>query len=224
MSSNEGAWEREALRLYQRYEIEIVEACGLCPWAERARLEGRVLPRVVLAEGEAAVGAAVAAMAEIEREPRIEVALLVFPRSGLDRSAFQSFMERVRDADASRHELGTVPFVMAAFHPDAPADLSHPERLIPFLRRTPDPTIQLLRADVLDRVRGRVSQGTQFFDVEQLDFLAKPGGEAVVPLRERIARVNLSTVERLGVEEMDRRLQDIQRDRERSYLALRTPT
>jgi hypothetical protein len=220
VSSNEQAWQREALRLYQRYEIEIVEACGLCPWAERARLEGRVLPRVVLAQGEEAVTASVSVMEEIERDRQIEVALLVYPRCTLDRVEFQAFMARVREADAARHELGTIPFVMAAFHPDAPPDLSHPERLIPFLRRTPDPTIQLLRTNVLDRVRGPSSQGTQFIDVEQLDFSAKPEGEVVAPLRERIARANLTTVQRLGVPEMDRRLRDIQRDREATYRAL----
>lgn len=219
MSSNEEEWRREALRLYHRYEIEIVEACGLCPWAERARLEGLVLPRVILAEGEAAVAASVAVMEEIERAPRLEVALLVYPRCELGRVDFQSFMARVRQADEARHELGTVPFVMAAFHPDALADLSQPERLIPFLRRTPDPTIQLLRADVLDRVRGRASQGTQFVDLERIESFASES-EAVAPLRERIARANLSTVERLGVEEMDRRLRDIQRDRDATYRAL----
>src|SRR5262249_32562635 len=36
------ALSEEAVRVYRRYQIEIVEALNLCPWAERARLEGRV--------------------------------------------------------------------------------------------------------------------------------------------------------------------------------------
>ena len=60
--------------------------------------------------------------------------------------------------------VGESPFAMAAFHPDAAADLDDPERLIPFLRRTPDPTIQLVRQEALERVRGRHPQGTAFVD------------------------------------------------------------
>ena len=40
--------EAEALRVYRRYQREVVEALNLCPWAERARLEGRVTERVLL--------------------------------------------------------------------------------------------------------------------------------------------------------------------------------
>jgi hypothetical protein len=219
-SVNPKALEEQALRLHHRYEIEIVEACGLCPWAERARLEGRVQPLVVLADDADALDASLAVMKQLEATPRIEVALLIYPRCELDRLAFQSFVARVRDADAARHPLGSIPFVMAAFHPDAAPDLSHPERLIPFLRRTPDPTIQLLRADALDRVRGGAPQGTQFFDPTTAMDLAMPQTDVIAPLRERIARANQNTVEQLGVAEMERRLRDIRRDREQTYREL----
>ena len=32
----------EALRVYRRYQHEVVEGFRLCPWAEKARLDGRV--------------------------------------------------------------------------------------------------------------------------------------------------------------------------------------
>ena len=31
---------REAIRVYGRYEVEVVEAFTLCPWAERSRRDG----------------------------------------------------------------------------------------------------------------------------------------------------------------------------------------
>jgi len=216
--SNTKGWEREALRLYERYELEIVEACGLCPWAERARLEGHVQPRVVVAKPAAALEPSLAAMKEIEANLQVEVALLIYPLFDLDRVAFEAFVTRVREANASRHAVGEIPFVMAAFHPDAPPDLTTPERLIPFLRRTPDPTIQLLRSDTLDHVRGRAPQGTQFVDLEVFDFSTP--ADVIAPLRERIARANLGTVQQLGVGELDRRLRDIRRDRDEAYRAL----
>ena len=58
-------WAREAVRLYRRYQLEIVEACGLCPWALRARLDGKVRERV-LAQGDGTdVSTAVAAVHEL---------------------------------------------------------------------------------------------------------------------------------------------------------------
>jgi hypothetical protein len=126
----------------------------------------------------------------------------------------------VRDAEAERRGPGNNPFVLAAFHPDAKPDLSDPERLIPFLRRTPDATMQLVRGSVLDRVRSGTPQGTQFFSMGAFDpsaFVAP-----APPLRERIARTNLATTERMGLDELTRRLDDIRHDRDESYRALQS--
>lgn len=217
------AWTEQALRLYRRYELEIVAALNLCPWAERARLEGRVREHVLLQTDDTSVEPSVLALRDADSAPDaptagpvVDVALLIYPRLRIGRAEFDGFATRIRDAEAARHELGRVPFVSAVFHPAARADRSQPERLIPFLRRTPDPTIQWVRASVLERVREHAPQGTQFVDVASLDATASSDGDAT-PLRERIARSNLVTVERIGVAELTRRLEDIQRDREASY-------
>src|SRR4029077_16934252 len=42
---------------------------------------------------------------------------------------------------------------VADFHPDAPLDLATPARLVPFLRRAPDPLLQLVPLALLDAVR-----------------------------------------------------------------------
>src|SRR5437773_1075477 len=143
------ALEKEAIRLYRRYEVEIVEALKLCPWAERARLDGRVVERV-LEWPCPDFARPLAAINELARDSLIEIGLLIFPTARVPRPEFEWFVSRLVDADAGARELGTVPFALAAFHPDAEPDLSHSERLISFLRRTPDPTIQLVRCEALD--------------------------------------------------------------------------
>lgn len=218
---DDAAWVREALRVHRRYQIEIVERCGLCPWAEAARLGGKVREHVLLQTDVADVGPSLAAMEALAADRSVEVAFLVYPRLAVTRAGLEDFAAAVRDADARRHDLGKVPFVSAVFHPDAEPETDDPERLIPFLRRTPDPTFQLVRVAVLDSVRSLTSQGTQF--VSLASFEAIQSGYAPVPLRERIARTNLATVQRMGVEAMRRALDDIRRDRDEAYARLTNP-
>lgn len=212
-------WTHEAVRLHERYQIEIVEACGLCPWAERARVGGSFRARVLL-QTELRTEASVAAIESLALDPLVEVAVLIYPRLRLRRLEFERFVGDVRDADAARHPLGGIPFMFAAFHPEAPPDTSDAERLIPFLRRTPDPTIQLLRSALLDRVRSATPQGTQFVDIRALESLEGGVGERPVPLRQRIARTNLATVQRIGIAEITQRIDGICEDRARTYRAL----
>jgi hypothetical protein len=214
----ENEWKREAVRLHRRYQTEIVDALGLCPWADRATQDGRVRETVLLQSDEALVGPSLAAIDAWIADSTADVAFAIYPRLRIDRQAFHAFASRVRDADGCRHELGSVPFVFAAFHPDAPPDTTDPERLIPFLRRTPDPTLQLLRATALDGIRMGAAQGTHFVDITSLDLALLGNGQP--PLRERIARANLATTERIGVGAVEARLDAIRRDRDETYEAL----
>lgn len=208
----------EALRIYGRYALEIVEGLGLCPWAEHARKTGRVAERVLLSP-RADVGPVLDVITEFAPRTKVEILLVIFPRLLLPRRGFEQFVAGIRDADAKRHPLGEIPFAMAAFHPDAAPELADAERLIPFLRRTPDPTIQLVRQSVLERVRDRAGEGTEFVDVRFLDPSALRMLEPE-SLRERIAKANLSTILNVGVEHVEALLADIRRDRDESYARL----
>ncbi|MGO9838889.1 MAG: DUF1415 family protein [Polyangiaceae bacterium] len=212
-------WEREALRVHRRYQREVVEALGLCPWAERARVDGKVRERVLAQTDDADVAPSVAAIGELGDDPSAEVVFLVYPRLRLGRSGFDDFASRVRTADTRRHVLGNVPFVFAVFHPDAEPDTGDPERLIPFLRRTPDPTLQLVRSSALDAVRSVSSQGTQFVSIAAVE-ASLAGAAPLPPLRERIARANLATTTRMGIDALRRVLDDIRHDRDQAYGAL----
>ncbi len=213
----EDDWTREAVRLHRRYQTEIVEAYGLCPWADRATRDGRVRELVILQADASLVGPSLAAIDAWIADPTAEVAFAIYPRLRLDRQGFHAFAGRVRDADTPRHELGSVPFVFAAFHPEADPDTHDPERLIPFLRRTPDPTLQLLRSSALDGIRTGSAQGTHFVDITSLEVALIGHGQP--PLRERIARANLATTQRIGIGAVQARLDDIRRDRDETYRA-----
>lgn len=215
----------EAVRLHRRYLVEIVEALGFCPWAKRARIDGRIRQLASMTENqEDAARETEEAIGRWTSDPEVEVGFMIFPRLVVSRRAFDDLAARVNEREAARHALGEVPFVMAAFHPDAQPDAQTGERLIPFLRRTPDPCLQLVRVSVLEAVRAHTPQGTRMVDVDQIlrGLTTLPAREEI-PLRERIARQNLETTHKMGLEELRRKLDDIRADRDRTYASLDEP-
>jgi hypothetical protein len=208
----------EAVRVYQRYAVEVVEPLGLCPWARRARLEGHVTHRVVLDETPTPQDV-LPELDDVARNPDIHVALLLFPRITLDAREFRRFASSLHQVDAARHPPGQTPLFMADFHPCAPLDASSASRLVAFIRRTPDPTIQLVRSDILDAVRKNDPGGTVFVAPAALASGAWPAQPAP-PLHQRIAEANLATLQHHGFEQMSALLDDIRRDRDRSYARL----
>jgi hypothetical protein len=154
-----GTLQREALRVCDRYVTEVVLAFGLCPWAEAVLRDG-TLARHVLEDGRAVpadvlpiidqwTGGGAGAGDEV-----VEVGFVILPRYSGSRGAFDSFAEGVRRADRARRTSGAaVPFVIAAFHPQGADQFVGPHQLVSFLRRSPDPLLQLVRVDRLDRVK-----------------------------------------------------------------------
>jgi hypothetical protein len=211
--------EREVLRLNRRYLDEVVEAFALCPWALRARLDGQVLERVFPQESPDLFAESLDALAELTARDTLEIGLFIYPRLRLSRLDFEHFVRRLRARDEERYPVGEVPLATAAFHPDAAPDLTDPERLVPYLRRSPYPTIQVVRRTALDRVRGGADEGTAYLDlslVASLD-MHQPVSP---PLRERIARANLATVVRVGMDTVEATLADILRDRDETEARL----
>ncbi len=208
----------EALRLYRRYRDEIVLEFGLCPWAERALSLGHVAERVLLGDPETAIKSVSGVVAELVQSEAIEVALLIFPEFELGRANFDRFAQHVRNTlEGTDH--GTV-FALAAFHPIAEPNRGTSERFIPFLRRTPDPTLQLVRYSVLQRVREGTPQGTHFLDLQTFDPTMLASLKEEKSLREKIADRNLLEAERVGIQTLEQIFGDIQADRARSYQRL----
>jgi hypothetical protein len=212
-------FEHEVLRLNQRYLTEVVERFALCPWALRARLDGAVVQRVFGQDSGSLFDPSLRELASLARRQEIEIGLFIYPRIALPRLEFEHYVRHLRALDDARYPAGEVPFAMAAFHPDATPDLSDPQRLIPFLRRTPYPTIQVVRSSALERVRGGADEGTAFLDLALVAIPAQIGPVSA-PLRQRIAERNLATVEKVGPVAVERAVADILRDRDETHARL----
>lgn len=180
---------REALRVNARYVEEVVIGWDLCPWAARAWQAGQVVQRV-FTEAALDAGAAAAFIDELAAAPDAAIGLAIFPRVACTIGAWERFAEQVRRTRAG------APFLVAAFHPDyraaeGPLDAA---RLVPLIRRTPDPTLQLVRASLIDKLRGDASAD--------------------------VGRANLATVTGRGLGALDTLLADIRRDRDVAYSRL----
>ena len=214
--------EREALRVYGRFAVEVIEGYGFCPWAADARQQGHVRRQIVL-EVEPEVDAVVDHVVAMAADAQIAIGLLIFPQLALDRAPFSRWASTIREGYEQRVGRGNGLVAMADFHPNAKADMAAPERLVPFIRRSPDPTIQVVRMSALDEVRMSETHGTAFMDPADIDLAAIAAAGAqptVAPLHQRVARNNLRTIEREGLESVEATLRDIHDDRHRSYAAL----
>ena len=181
---------RAALARNDRYLLEFVEALGVCPFARHSREEGLLERRVLLGSDldEESI------LTEIASLPvATEVALLIFPDCTASPEAFERMASRLRERHADPDGFFLVPF-----HPAMPVDVASPARAVSLMRRSPDPTIQLIRKSILDRVRGTREGETRWMDPADLDQpLPAPAAASV---SERIAAENFDTVLRIGAE------------------------
>ncbi len=204
------------LRIHTRYLEEVVEAHELCPWAKGARQSGALARRVILDDP---IGSALRAIDDFAADEKIVVAILIFPRHDAGADAFDRFVADARKADLARR-TDRAPFALAAFHPSAPWGDDSPERLVMYLRRSPDPSIQLVRVAALDAVRSSAPSGKFLFDGSAAAFAELERRAQTVPVSERIARDNFERF-RAVRSEMERALEDIAADRARSYARFR---
>lgn len=214
--------QRQVLRINQRYLSEVVEAMGFCPWADTVR-DGQGLRRVVLLRsdvGESLRDETAAVVEEIAAAPDIAIGLLIFPNVQVANADFRRFVSSLETAHAGQHARDAIPLAMASFHPEAQADTESPARLVPFIRRSPDPTIQLVRRSAMDKVRQTKNEGSVFVD-NIASLMPMMGSRPKASVSDGIAKANLRTVERVGVDEIERILADIKRDRDSSYARAR---
>jgi hypothetical protein len=206
------------LKVYERYAVEVVERFGLCPWARAARESHSVVLNVISSVNHDDFSESLTQLAKLcVVSEDAEIALFIYPLLDLDRLPFEDFVRRLRAA-AEKCRPALDAFAMAAFHPSAEVDLSDPDRLVPYVRRSPDPTLQLVRKSALSSIKGLTS-GTAFLDVTSLSLasleaLSVPAPKAV---RERIAEQNLSTVRTVGPAVIDAILAGIFREREAAH-------
>jgi hypothetical protein len=219
VNDEDRALEAAARRVYGRYVEEFVETFDICPWAARARLEGRTRVEVVC-DGTPDPRLALDAVASLSSDAQVEVGLILFPRLALDRAAFEAFVGELRELDAARYGIDGPAMAIAAFHPDAEARTESAYQLVPFVRRTPDPTVQLVRRSVLDSVRKKGDHGTAWVDPTTLDLASLLASKPKAPLHERVAQANLETLTVHGLDAIEALFLELRRDRDESYRAI----
>jgi hypothetical protein len=146
-----------ALARNDRYLSEFIEALAICPYARTCRETGRLHREVRLDPTLDPVRIA-ARVRELEALQDVEVALLIFSGAGIsvEARAFERFITDVRSAyEKGRNPLrdGPLGYFVVAFHPELPMQLTNPDVAVRFMRRSPDPTIQLVRPGAIERVQ-----------------------------------------------------------------------
>jgi hypothetical protein len=174
----------EVLRVLDRYLVEVVERWQLCPWAQAARVSGELAVGVLW--GAPSLDAWVAEATLRLASPGTRVAMVIAP----ELSGSRAELGAVRDQVAAR-----IPWAgVAEFHPRATLDLTRPSRLVPFVRRSPDPLLQLVPLVVIDAARAAAGATPPAERARQAAML---GGHAAPPrpeLAARIAAANHATV------------------------------
>ena len=138
----------------------------------------------------------------------VEVGLLIFPSlapqflDGLSGArAFEQLCAAVRDAMAREYAASQVPFYCVAFHPELGIDLADENRAVRFIRRSPDPTLQLVRVSVLLEARG--SEGdTRYIDASRMTPAELMAVRRPLSISEKIAQANWETLKREGPERL----------------------
>jgi hypothetical protein len=193
----------EVLRVLDRYLVEVVEAYGLCPWARQARLGGELAVAVLWGQPELAEWQAAAQ--ELLDRPATRVAMIVAPELAETTGGLRGTREQVSRLVKSAG--------VAEFHPDGTRDVANAPRLVPHLRRSPDPLLQFVPFSILEAVRS----STALTDLaEQAKLL---GGVSTAPredIGDRIAETNHARVTK-DLAAFDATLDDIAADRRRSY-------
>lgn len=198
---------RECERLLGRYVVEVVERFGFCPWSRRARERGEIRVEVVTGatvDFDEVTGAvrAIAAAAP--------VGMVVFPRA----RPSPAELRRLRDHLVAQQI--TPPVGIADFHPDAGKDLSSPARAVAFLRRSPDPMLQVVRLDVLATARAAAPAPSL---AGQAAILAGHAPPPALPVPDQIAAVNLATA-LANLDALTEAIAAIHADRDAAYRSL----
>jgi len=203
---SQDALAREALRLYQRYQTELVEQFSICPWAKGARLAGRTRAHVVT---DSRIDAAQLApvLDRWSADETVDVAFVIAPRFDGGVEAFSEWSESVG------RSTGDV-FIAASFHPK----LAMAAGVVQFLRQTPDPTTQLVRRTTLEAIRSQ--DPPHYTDIFDLTLQQLESAAHVRTVAASVLAHNGRLIAREGKAHLQRIIDDIREDRERTYAGL----
>jgi hypothetical protein len=177
--------------------LDLVEAWGLCPWAAPARRDGVL--RVEIVREVSALAGVVAGWATAG--PGFRIGLVVLADVAIDPAELRRLRDRL-----ARHAS----IAIADFHPDGgdvARAMQDPARLVPVLRRSPDPMLQVVPQAALAQLAMPPPAGI----TEQAAMLAGAAGAPEVGARDKIAAINLATVRARGIEALAAELESLRR-------------
>lgn len=206
------ALEAIALEANDRYLETFLEPHSFCPFSRGGRKRG-LTTRVVCLATSLDVTPWLELMEALAADESKVVAQLIFPAIDVTADAWSRFCHELTTAGNERMRArvgkGAEVYAVAPLHPELSYRTKSPYTLIPLFRRTPDPTVQWVRLDALEKLYEGRSAKTVFVDVSELEaFLAAPQKK---PLFDRIAETNQQMAERLGVAELERTLRELSR-------------
>ena len=145
----------EALARNDRYLREFIESLAICPYARTCRETGR-LHREVLLHTQPDAEALVQRIQELSSPEfaDVEVALLILPLLDMSALDFDRFVRGVQRTYQKQRPAGVSGYFVVAFHPENDMRLDNPDVAVRFMRRSPDPTIQLVRPEAIARLCG----------------------------------------------------------------------
>ena len=149
---------REALRLQERFQREVIERFSICPWAKAARLEDRIRAHVVV-NAPCEPSELRPIVDEWASDTAAEVAFIIAPLFDAGPESFEKWT-------AAIGELRADVFLSASFHPDP----LEPTGTVHFLRQSPNPTVQLVRRTRLEAIRAQ--DPPHYTDIFDLDLRA----------------------------------------------------
>ncbi|NOQ84710.1 MAG: hypothetical protein GQ551_11940 [Myxococcales bacterium] len=200
------ALAREALRLHERYHRELIERFCVCPWAKPARAAGRTRAHVVV-DASCSPEELAPVLAEWAADDTVDVAFVIAPRFTGDADTFADWATSIAQAQRDA-------FLTAPFYPRVPGSAGP----IQFLRQTPDPTVQLVRRTRLEEIRAQ--DPPHYTDIFDLDLRKLEADNAPREVAASVVAHNERMIEREGRAEIQRILDDIREDRERTYARL----
>lgn len=195
---------QRTLERNDKYLQQVVEGYNLCPFARQCRLSDKLHREVIASQDIAA--ALLARLLQLQQtdDTSFEVALVIVPGFAGSTHQFETLLRQVEaQIVAYLAGMGQRQACFAvAFHPQMPFETGQPHQIVGLLRRSPDPTVQLVRRSLLEQVRGNDS-APQYLDTQPHataeSLLAAAAALVIRPtLSERIAAANFQTWHRTG--------------------------
>lgn len=225
--------------VHDRYLLAIVEGLGICPFARKSRESGNVVRELIRgAEADWTLRTAVQRVKARAFEPRVwEIILLTFPPMGTevqfpDRRGFEAFHRSFRVGLAAESGLDRRYFSVC-FHPlagRATVRGPNPAAFVQVLRRSPDPVIQCVHIETVERVRKQAQKQALIRTTQELR--RSPGGlvqgqaarrDRVIladsALSQEIMHANFARVcDGAGRRKLEKAFEDVARLREALYV------